>query len=147
MDIEEISATQPDTIIRRYLRAARRAKALLVLDIQPGHADFLAETKHLDRWLREPDVGLALDPEWHTPGAQPGAVIGSVDAAQVNAVSAHLAAIEVRLNKVRSPFRTAERFGVEEIIDPRDTRKLLCEFANLAAPLRKPGPRSFGYRP
>ena len=57
------------------------------------------------------------------------------------------AEIEARLNAVRSPFRTAERFGVEEIIDPRDTRKLLCEFVNLAAPLRKPGPRSFGYRP
>jgi hypothetical protein len=84
---------QPDAVIRRYLRAARRAKALLVLDIQPGHADFLAETKHLDRWLREPDVGLALDPEWHTPGAQPGTVIGSVDAATVNAVSRHVAAI------------------------------------------------------
>jgi hypothetical protein len=50
-------------------------------------------------------------------------------------------------NKVRSPFRTAERFGIEEIIDPRDTRPLHCEFANLAAPMRKPGPRSFGYRP
>ena len=61
--------------------------------------------------------------------------------------AAHFAAIEARLNKVRSPFRTAERFGVEEIIDPRDTRPLLCEFANLAAPMRKPGPRSFGYRP
>ena len=57
------------------------------------------------------------------------------------------AEIEARLNAVRSPFRTAERFGVEEIIDPRDTRRLLCEFANLAAPMRKPGPRSFGYRP
>jgi acetyl-CoA carboxylase carboxyltransferase component len=57
------------------------------------------------------------------------------------------AALEARLDKVRSPFRTAERFGVEEIIDPRDTRPLLCEFANLAAPMRKPGPRSFGYRP
>ena len=33
------------------------------------------------------------------------------------------------------------------IADPRDTRPLLCEFANLAAPMRKPGPRSFGYRP
>ena len=61
--------------------------------------------------------------------------------------AAQLAEIEARLNKVRSPFRTAERFGIEEIIDPRDTRRLLCEFANLAAPLRKPGPRSFGYRP
>ncbi len=55
--------------------------------------------------------------------------------------------IEARLNKLRSPFRTAETFWIEEIIDPRDTRPLLCEFANLAAPLRKPGPSSFGMRP
>jgi hypothetical protein len=84
---------QSDAVIRRYLRAARRAKALLLLDIQPGHADFMDEVRHLDRWLREPDVGLALDPEWHTPDAQPGSVIGSVTAATVNDVSAHLAKI------------------------------------------------------
>jgi acetyl-CoA carboxylase carboxyltransferase component len=58
-----------------------------------------------------------------------------------------LADITERMNKVRSPFRTAETFGVEEIIDPRDTRQLLCEFANLAAPLRTPGPRATGFRP
>ena len=57
------------------------------------------------------------------------------------------AEIEARLNLVRSPFRTAEAFIVEEIIDPRDTRPLLCEFANLAAPLRKPGPSAFAMRP
>ena len=45
---------------------------------------------------------------------------------------AHLATIRERLNRVRSPFRTAERFGIEDIIDPRDTRPLLCEFAELA---------------
>jgi len=49
----------------------------------------------------------------------------------------HLEQIKNRLNQVRSPFRTAEHFGIEEIIDPRDTRKMLCEFANLAAPLRQ----------
>jgi hypothetical protein len=81
---------QTNATIARYLRAARRAKALLVLDIQPGHADFLEEAMHFERWLREPDVGLALDPEWHTPGAQPGSEIGSVDARTVNAVSAWL---------------------------------------------------------
>jgi hypothetical protein len=84
---------QPPAIIQRYLNAARRHKALLVLDIQPGHADFLKETRHLDRWLREPDVGLALDPEWHTPDAVPGTVIGSVQASTVNAVARHVAAI------------------------------------------------------
>ena len=55
--------------------------------------------------------------------------------------------IEERMEKVRSPFRTAESFLAEEIIDPRDTRKLLCEFANLSAPIRKTGKTSFGLRP
>lgn len=80
-------ARQPDAVIRRYLRAARRIKALLILDIQPGHAGFFEESKHLEKWLHEPDVSLALDPEWHTPDAVPGTVIGSVDVHEVNAIS------------------------------------------------------------
>lgn len=40
--------------------------------------------------------------------------------------------IEERLQQYRSPFRTAEAFGVEEIIDPRDTRPLLCEWVETA---------------
>ena len=46
--------------------------------------------------------------------------------------AAELEEIKARLNKVTSPFRSAERFNVEDIIDPRDTRPLLCEFAELA---------------
>ena len=46
--------------------------------------------------------------------------------------AAKLAEIKARLNAVTSPFRTAEKFNVEDIIDPRDTRPLLCEFAELA---------------
>ena len=61
--------------------------------------------------------------------------------------AAKLAEIEARLKQFTSPFRTAEQFLVEEIIDPRETRGLLCEFANLAAPLRCAGPSSFGMRP
>ena len=60
---------------------------------------------------------------------------------------AAMAEITERLEKVRSPFRSAEAFSIEEIIDPRDTRPLLCEFANLAAPLRRPGFRAAGFRP
>jgi acetyl-CoA carboxylase carboxyltransferase component len=55
--------------------------------------------------------------------------------------------IEARMNAVRSPFRTAEAFLIEEIIDPRDTRPLLVEFANLAAPLRTPGRVAWQLRP
>ena len=60
---------------------------------------------------------------------------------------ARRAEIEERLNRLRSPFRTAETFWVEEIVDPRDTRRLLCEFARLAEPLRAPGPTAFPMRP
>jgi acetyl-CoA carboxylase carboxyltransferase component len=60
---------------------------------------------------------------------------------------AKLAEIEARLNKLRSPFRSAERFWVEEIIDPRRTRSLLCEFARLAEPVRRRGVASFSIRP
>lgn len=61
-----------------------------------------------------------------------------IDAAEDKA--AKLNEIQERLNKLRSPFRSAEKFWVEEIIDPRKTRSLLCEFARLAEPLRKAGP-------
>ena len=82
---------QDGAVISRYLEAARKADAILLLDIQPGRADFLTEAKALGRWLREPDVGLALDPEWRMgPGEIPGQTIGSVDAGEVNAVSAYL---------------------------------------------------------
>jgi len=60
---------------------------------------------------------------------------------------AKLEEIEERLNRLRSPFRTAESFWIDEVIDPRDTRRLLCDFANLAAPLRELGPSRFGMRP
>jgi hypothetical protein len=105
---------QTRSVIRRYLRAARRAKALLLLDIQPGHADFMDEVRHLDRWLREPDVGLALDPEWHTPGAQPGTVIGSVDASKVNQVARHLAAI-VRERNLPEKLLVVHQFTADMI--------------------------------
>ena len=55
--------------------------------------------------------------------------------------------IEERMENVRSPFRTAESFLAEEIIDPTNTRELICEFTNLAAPLRKTGKVGFGLRP
>lgn len=60
---------------------------------------------------------------------------------------AHLQKIKQRLNHVRSPFRSAEHFEIEEIIDPRETRPLLCQWARLARRALQPGPVSFTYRP
>jgi hypothetical protein len=82
----------PDRVIRRYLRAARRIKALLVLDIQPGRSDFFTEATRLRKWLVKPDVGLALDPEWRIDDQHvPAQVIGHVGAREVNATTDWLA--------------------------------------------------------
>lgn len=54
--------------------------------------------------------------------------------------------ITARLAALADPVLTAEAFGVEEIIDPRETRPLLCEFAHLAAPLRAAGRSGWGFR-
>jgi acetyl-CoA carboxylase carboxyltransferase component len=58
-----------------------------------------------------------------------------------------LGEIRAKMDAMRSPFRTAEAFLAEEIIDPRDTRPLLCEWVELAYRVLKPGPRAFGMRP
>ena len=90
-------ARQTDAVIRRYLQAARKAKALLLLDIQPGRSDFFTEATRLEKWLKEPDVSLALDPEWRVgDGEVPGQIIGHVDAREVNATSAWLSQLVTR---------------------------------------------------
>jgi propionyl-CoA carboxylase beta chain len=56
--------------------------------------------------------------------------------------------IAARLEAVRSPFRTAEEFLVEEIVDPADTRPLLCEWVEQAySTLPSLPPRSLRLRP
>ncbi len=57
--------------------------------------------------------------------------------------------ILARFETIRSPLRTAETFGIEEVIDPRDTRPLLCEWAELAYRRIRTtrAPRLRGHRP
>ena len=103
--------------------------------------------------VHQPAGRLSLRYAW--PSASWGSLPleGGIEAAyraEIDAApdpAAKLREIEERLNRLRSPFRTAETFWVEEIIDPRDTRKLLCEFSRLAWPLLTPGPSAFPIRP
>jgi hypothetical protein len=77
--------------IDRWLAVARRHRAVLLLDIQPGRSDFLPLVKSLQRWLVQPDVGVALDPEWAVgPGQVPGRVFGSTTGAELDQVAAYL---------------------------------------------------------
>jgi hypothetical protein len=81
----------PRAEVQKYIDAAHRHDALLLLDIQPGRSNFLTAAKRWAWALEDPYVGLALDPEWRMgKHGVPGARIGSVRAEEVNTVSAWL---------------------------------------------------------
>jgi hypothetical protein len=90
-------ARSNDKVVASYLAAARRARALLLLNIQPGRSDFLTEVKVYEKWLREPDVGVALDPEWAVdPGEVPGKVYGNTTGQELDGVARYLGGLVAR---------------------------------------------------
>ncbi len=94
--------------------------------------------------------GRALNHRFAWPSAQWGSipVEGGVAAAyrrDIEAAEDPLARrleLEAHYRELASPFRTAERFGILDIIDPRETRAVLCDWAEDAWDLLSSQPRS-----
>jgi hypothetical protein len=79
------------SVIEQYRQVVDAHDGMLILDIQPGRSNFLADAKTLEPWLTDPHVALALDPEWELqPGQLPGKQVGHTDAQEINAVSTWL---------------------------------------------------------
>lgn len=73
--------------LRPWVERAGEEGVYVVLDLQPGRADFLDQAKVYEDLLRMPHVGLALDPEWRLTETQvPLGQIGQVEADEVNSV-------------------------------------------------------------
>ncbi|MFT3871192.1 MAG: hypothetical protein QM714_00885 [Nocardioides sp.] len=108
--------------VRRYIRAAHRHGALVVLDLQPGRSHFLAVAKRWEWALRDPWVGLALDPEWRMgPHQVPARVIGSVSAREINRTTAWLAAL-TRRERLPQKLLLLHQFRTSMIRDIGDLR-------------------------
>jgi hypothetical protein len=106
-----------DSVIDDYLKAAREAGALLLLNIQPGQSDFMTEVKRFETYLHEPDVGLALDPEWAVKAKQkPGVFYGQATGAEITEVAEYLASIvkEADLPEKALVFHQLNRFVVKD---------------------------------
>jgi hypothetical protein len=88
-----------DSIVDEYLRTARASKGILLLNIQPGQSDFVTEVKTFESYLKQADVGIALDPEWAMkPKQTPGRYYGQTDGSTINDVAAYLSDIVAKNN-------------------------------------------------
>ncbi len=102
-----------------WVDAAEKAGVYVVLDFQSGRTDFLSQVKLYEELLERPTVGLALDPEWRlAPGELPLQQIGSVDAEEINTVSAWLADL-TRENALPQKVMMVHQFRVD-MIDGRE---------------------------
>ncbi len=80
--------------IRPWVDVATANDVSVILDLQPGRTDFLTQAKLYEDFLRMPNVGLALDPEWRLkPDQRHLRQIGSVSAEEINAVVDYLASL------------------------------------------------------
>jgi hypothetical protein len=105
------------SVIDEYLAAAREQKALLLLNIQPGQSDFMTELKRFDSYLHEPDVGVALDPEWAVKAKQkPGVFYGQTTGTTISEVAAYMAGIvkEANLPEKALVFHQLNRYVVKD---------------------------------
>ena len=87
----------PDGVISQELALARRSHALLILDLQVGRSTVSAEVPYFLPFLAQPDVELALDPEFDMPrGEVPGLWIGTMPASQINWAARYLSMLVAR---------------------------------------------------
>lgn len=81
-----------DENVQKHLDAIRKVNGILLLAIQPGRSDFVSEVKRYEKFLKEPDVGVALDPEWRMgPNQEPMQSFGSVTGKELNDTAIYLA--------------------------------------------------------
>ena len=88
-----------DAQIAKYHKAARKHRAVMLLNLQPGRSESITETKAFQKWLKEPDVGVALDPEWAMDrGQRPGGVYGHTTGAELDEVARYLSGLVKQYN-------------------------------------------------
>jgi len=108
---------QIDTVL--YL--AKKAHAIVFLDIQVSLSNIHAELPLLEKYIEMPNVHIGMDPEFSMKdGTLPGKKIGTFDAADINYVSEYLA-------KVVDRYHLPPKI----LIVHRFTKKMVTNYKNI----------------
>ncbi|HXK34100.1 MAG TPA: hypothetical protein VNM91_08830 [Dehalococcoidia bacterium] len=84
----------PDQVVNAYIGHAEAHGVQVMLDLQIGRGDVLEEVKKIERFLVNPRVHVAIDPEYAVgSGGWPLATPGTIDGHQINAVQDYVASL------------------------------------------------------
>lgn len=134
----------PDDQIDHALDLAHEVGGIVILDVQVGLSDLHTELPLLEKYLKKPDVHLAIDPEFamHN-GAKPGTVIGTMDASDVNYAANYLAQL-VKENHLPPKILIVHRFTEEMVtgykrITPLPDVQIVMDMDGWGTPAKKLG--------
>jgi len=101
----------PDKIVNEVYGWAKEAHAILFIDIQTGLDDLRTLLPRFEWILKNPDVHLAIDPEFNLiqSGKIPGSMIGTYDAVDINFASDFLKSV-IRKYKLPPKILLVHRF-------------------------------------
>jgi hypothetical protein len=103
-------AIMQDTLVKEVHSWARSRNGIFIVDIQVGTDDIRNILPRFEWILKNPDVHLAVDPEFYMrDGVVPGRKIGTMHAADINYVSEYLAKL-IRDNHLPPKVLVIHRF-------------------------------------
>lgn len=132
----DYSEPAPVEVLKPYVDEMTKAGGFVIIDLQPGSADFLEQAKLYEDLLKQPNVGLALDPEWKMlPGQVPATEVGHVEVEEVNRVAEWLADL-TRENNLPQKMLMLHQFQLQMI---RNRENLDLSHPELAVVLHADG--------
>ncbi|MFA6297364.1 MAG: hypothetical protein WC629_02265 [Candidatus Paceibacterota bacterium] len=114
----------PDDQIQKAISLANDIHGVVFLDVQVGLSNVQTEVPILEKYLKLPNVHLALDPEFSMKtGAKPGTVIGTMDAKDINYATNFLADV-VKKNNLDPKILIIHRFTQNMVTNYKEIKPL-----------------------
>ena len=105
----------PDTEIDKVIEMAKKVNGLVFLDLQIGQSTIQDELPLLEKYMKMPQVHLAIDPEFSMKnGRIPGIYVGVCDAVDINYAIDYLAKI-VQDNNLSPKLFVVHRYRLEMV--------------------------------
>jgi hypothetical protein len=117
-------ARMPFTEIDKVIQMAQKVNGIVFLDVQVGFSDLQTEVPLLEKYLKMPQVHLAVDPEFSMKsGIRPGKMVGTLDASDINFTADYLAKI-VRDNNLPPKILIVHRYTENMVTNYQEIKPL-----------------------